>query len=191
MKIIGGKYKGRNIYMPADIRPTQNVVRKAIIDMLGQDLDGLEFLELFAGSAAVGLEALSHGAKKVVFVEKDPKCIKVIEKNLAVLPIKPGPDYRLPYELIQQDSFAMIKRLAERNIKFDIVFLDPPYGADLAKKALKTLGGHDILQPNCFLIVQHSKYEILPQSEGRFNIIKQKKYGSTRITVYQGTAESA
>ena len=57
MKIIGGKYKGRNIYMPKDIRPTQNLTRKALFDILGQDLEGIEFLELFAGSGAVGLEA--------------------------------------------------------------------------------------------------------------------------------------
>lgn len=81
MRITTGKYKGRVIKMPKGIRPTQGLVRKALFDILG-DITGLSFLELFAGSGAVGLEALSRGAKEVVLVEKDRQCIKVIEENL-------------------------------------------------------------------------------------------------------------
>ncbi|HPB69263.1 MAG TPA: RsmD family RNA methyltransferase, partial [Candidatus Omnitrophota bacterium] len=70
MKILTGSYRGRNFYMPADIRPTQNVARKAIFDLIGHDLSGLTVLDLYAGSGALGLEALSLGASKVTFVEK-------------------------------------------------------------------------------------------------------------------------
>jgi len=72
MKIIGGIYKGRNFYMPAGIRPTQTIARKALFDILGQDMEGVTFVDLFAGSGAIGLEAISCGAEKVIFVEKRP-----------------------------------------------------------------------------------------------------------------------
>ena len=86
MKILGGKLKGRNFYMPAEIPPTQNLVRKAVFDILG-DINGVEFLELFAGSGAVGFEAFSRGAKMVTLVERVSSCLEVIHKNLQLLDI--------------------------------------------------------------------------------------------------------
>src|SRR3989338_8907154 len=82
MRIIGGKFKGRNFFMPKDTPATQDLVRKALFDLLGQDLTGLSFLELFAGSGAVGLEAMSRGAEKVVFVEHEPRSAEIIDENL-------------------------------------------------------------------------------------------------------------
>ena len=87
MKIIGGKHRGKNFYMPFGIRPTQSITRKALFDILGQDLEGVTMLDLFAGSGAVGLEAISRGAKKVILVEKDPKCADVINENIRILSI--------------------------------------------------------------------------------------------------------
>src|SRR3989338_8645565 len=85
MKIIAGQFKGRNFFMPEGIRPTQNLTRKALFDLLGHDLTGLTFLDLFAGSGGVGLEALSRGAQKVTFVEKDENNSQLIRENLDLL----------------------------------------------------------------------------------------------------------
>lgn len=182
MKIIGGEYRGRNFYMPADIRPTQNMARKAVFDLLGQDLTGLTFLDLFAGSGAVGLEALSRGASKVTFVERDPKFAGIIEKNLGIFgfDLAKG-DQRV--ELIAADGLATVKALARQGRTFDIVFFDPPYGMGLVKKSLKTLTGYDILPPKSHLVIEHSHAEILPDLEGRFSIVKQKRYGKTLLSV--------
>ncbi|MBN1869733.1 MAG: RsmD family RNA methyltransferase, partial [Candidatus Omnitrophica bacterium] len=139
MKIIGGQYKGRNFYMPAGIRPTQNIARKALFDLLGQNLEGITLLDLFAGSGAVGIETISRRATKAVIVEKDPKCVDVISENIGLLSIGPNEPGNLPYEVIQMDAFAAIKMFAHQGRKFDVVFMDPPYGQGLAKKALKTL----------------------------------------------------
>ncbi len=185
MKIIGGKLRGRNFYMPAGIRPSLNVTRKAVFDLVGHDLDGIDFLELFAGSGAVGLEALSRGAKKVTFVENVPKCVDVIEENLGLLGLKTQKENRQDYEIIRGDAFAAIKRFSRQQKKFDLVFLDPPYGRELAKKALKTLMAYDILQPNCIVIVEFTKREPLPETEGRFFLIKRRKYGKSFLAVYQ------
>ena len=170
--------------MPEGIRPTQSIARKALFDILGQDLEGIVFLDLFSGSGAVGLEAVSRGADKATLVEKDPKCVDVITENIDLLSIKPNESGALPYEIIQTDAFAAIKLFARQDKKFDIIFIDPPYGRGLAKKALKTLEGYDILQPNCTVVIQHEKSEILPEKQGRFLLFRQKKYGSTFLSIY-------
>ena len=90
MKILGGKYKGRNFFMPEGIRPTQNVLRAAIFDILGHDLSGLSLLELFAGSGAVSLEAISRGAEEVLMVEHNDLNAKTIQENCDLLGIELG-----------------------------------------------------------------------------------------------------
>ncbi len=185
MRILGGTFRGRNIYMPAVIRPTQNVTKQAIFNLLGHDFSGLEVLELFAGSGAVGIEALSRGAKKVTFVEHDPKCIEVIRKNLELLGYDLGLQREPVCEVIPTDAFAAIKGFADRKRKFDIIFFDPPYGLDLGKKALKTLGAYDILHPNCFVVVEYSKRERLPDLEENFKLVTQRQYGKSFLAVFQ------
>jgi len=189
MKIIGGKFKGRNFYMPAGIRPTQNIARKAIFDMLGQDLTGMSVLDLFAGSGAVGLEAVSRNAQRVALVEKDPKCVKVIEENFGELRRKDDPVTAGDHEVIMLDAFAAIKQLSRQGSKFDFVFIDPPFGRGLAKKSLKTLYAYDILQPNCVVVIEHDKREILPEVQGRFLAFRQKKHGNSLFSMYKISAE--
>lgn len=164
--------------MPSDIRPTQNLVRKALFDVCGQEMKEFIVLELFAGSGAVGMEAISRGAKFVIFVDHNPKSCKVIKKNCDLLEIE-------NYDLLEQDAYSAIKDLSRSGQRFDFVFVDPPFGLALAKKALKTLGGYDILQPNCQVVIQHDKKEILPQSAGRISRFKEKIYGSNVLSIYQ------
>lgn len=177
MKIIGGQYKGRNFYRPLGIRPIQGLVTKSLFDMLGQDLEGILFLDLFAGSGSVGLEALSRGARHCTFVEKDQKCAAVITKNLRLLDIG-------AYSLITADAFAAIKQIALQKQGYDIIFCDPPYGRELGKKSLKTLEAYDILTPTSVIVIKHEKYETLPEEHGRFLLFRQKKYGSTLLSFY-------
>ena len=184
MKIISGKFKGKNFFMPQGLRATQNIVRKAVFDLLGHDLEGLSFLELFAGSGAVGLEAMSMGASRVVLVEKDYKNAAVIEQNLKLFGIDPL-DGELTVQLFNTDAFVAIRQLERFKKKFDIVFLDPPYEAELAKKVLITLEGCDILHPNCFVVVQHVKREKMPPEEGRLKLEIQRKYGATYLSIYR------
>lgn len=170
--------------MPAGIRPTQNIARKALFDLLGQDLKGVEFLDLFAGSGAVGLEAFSRGARRIVFVEKVPKIAELIEENLRLLDASFGVPRQSFYEVLNMDAFAAIKLLARQEKKFDIVFSDPPYGAGLAKKTLNLFLAYDIFNPNCTVIIQHEKREILPEPEGRFLFLGQRKYGGSILSMY-------
>ncbi|MBF0522827.1 MAG: 16S rRNA (guanine(966)-N(2))-methyltransferase RsmD [Candidatus Omnitrophica bacterium] len=185
MKILGGKFKNRNFFMPKDLRPSQNIIRKAIFDILGNDLSGLTFLDLFAGSGAFGLEALSRGAKKVVFIERDMKNFEVIQENISMLPFEMGLDGFWPYSLLNSDVFATIKVLAAKGEKFDVIAFDPPYGEGLGKKVLKTLNAYDILHPSCVVIAEHSRREILPEVEGRIRLFRKKVYGNTLLSIYK------
>lgn len=170
--------------MPKGIRPSQDKVRKALFDILG-NIEGLSFLELFAGTGAVGIEALSYGAKEVVFVEKDRKCVKAIKENLSVLGFSPACRQAGVLRVLGLEVFEAISKLVKEKVKFDIVFLDPPYYQGLAKKTLQTLSDYDILAPNGFIIVQHFKKDILPDAWGDLISFRQARYGDTVLTFYK------
>jgi 16S rRNA (guanine966-N2)-methyltransferase len=190
MKIISGQFKGRNFYMPGDIRPTQNIVRKSFFDTMADEIEGCQFIDLFAGSGAVGIEALSRGAKKVVFVEKESQFADLIRENLGLVGFNPLTNKGQQVELLCQDAFVTTKTFASKAVSFDIVFADPPYGRALAKKILKTINLYDIVRPTCKVIIQHDKHEILPEREGRFLVFRKKKYGSSWLSYYEINREN-
>jgi len=177
MRIISGQYKGRAIKMPKGIRPTQNKVRKAIFDILG-DIEGLSFLELFSGSGAVGFEAVSRGAQELALVEYNRDCQLAIKKNIESLQLK-------SCTLYPKEAGAAIKLLEREKKKFNIIFLDPPYRLGIVKKILLNLSDYDILAPNGFLVVQHDKKDILPDALGVFGLIKNSVYGDTILSFYK------
>ena len=191
MRILTGKYKGRAVIFSRGIRPTQNLVRKAIFDVLG-DIEGLSFLELYAGSGAVGLEAMSRGVKDLTFVEYNRDCALAIEKNIEHLQLK-------NCRLYQKEVEEAIKMLKKSGRLFDIIFMDPPYNSSpvtpnlkgevgvplsAVKKTLQTLAAYDILAPYGLVIIQHFKKEDLPVSWGFFSLLKRKKYGDTVVSFY-------
>ena len=207
IRITTGIYKGRKLQIPKGIRPTQNITRKAVFDIIG-DIEGLVFLELFAGSGAVGIEAASRGAREVVFVENNHQTAKALGQNLSCLP--QGKFFVLPL-----DAQLAVKRLGDEGRKFDVIFLDPPYikepatpgpkgmagvplsastpnlkgkvGVPLsaAKNTLQTLGACDILTPAGLIIAQHSKKEDLPEHLGVLSLLKQSRYGGSILSFYR------
>ncbi|HNX80630.1 MAG TPA: 16S rRNA (guanine(966)-N(2))-methyltransferase RsmD [Candidatus Omnitrophota bacterium] len=176
MRILTGINKGRNLNQPSGIRPTQNVVRKALFDILG-DVEGLSFLELFAGSGAVGFEAVSRGVKDLVFVEYNSECVRAIQKNIDGLKL---------YSccLYQKEAGAAIKDFHQEKRLFDIIFLDPPYYHDIPKNILHTLGAYDILSPDGLIVVQHVEKDTLPETLGDLTLLREKKYGKTFLAFY-------
>lgn len=180
MKIISGIYKGKNVRACGSIRPTQDNVRKALFDILA-DIEGLSFLELFAGSGAVGLEALSAGAQEVVFVEKDRQAVMAIRDNIEGLGAK-----RLLREpiVLQKDAFKAIPDFFREKRVFDIIFLDPPYYQELAKKTLQMVGGYDILSGCGYCIVQHFKKDLLPEEAGHLALVRKAVYGDSALSFY-------
>ena len=192
IRITTGIYKGRKLQIPKGIRPTQNITRKAVFDIIG-DIEGLVFLELFAGSGAVGIEAASRGAREVVFVENNPQTAKALGQNLSCLP-------QGKFYVLSLDAQLAVKRLGDEGRKFDVIFLDPPYlkepatpgpkgmaGVPLsaAKNTLQTLGACDILTPAGLIIAQHSKKEDLPEHLGVLSLLKQSRYGGSILSFYR------
>src|SRR3989338_5173995 len=117
MRIIGGLYRGRTFRMPDNIRPTQDILRKAIFDILQGNLEGAKFLDLFAGSGAVGLEACSRGAAEVVFVEREERCAEIIRENLERLQRQGEGGAKTPhpqFRVLVLDAFAAIRLLRQK-----------------------------------------------------------------------------
>ena len=180
MRITSGKYKGREIKAAKNIRPTQDNVRKAVFDILG-DLEGVSFLELFAGSGAVAFEALSRGAVECVLVEYNSECLLAIRKNIASLKEAACTVYPAEVDKAIKDFYQQARR-------FDIIFFDPPYYQGLAKKTLQTLAAYDILTRNGFVVIQHFKKDNLPVCAGDLTLFKQKIYGDTALSFYKKTS---
>jgi len=166
--------------MPQGIRPTQAKVRKALFDIL-RDVSGVSFLELFAGSGAVGFEALSKGIADLSLVEKNNDCFQAIRKNIDALGLK-------NCNLFRQDADEAIKGFHKESKSFEIIFLDPPYYQDASKKTLQTLAAYDILAPNGVIIIQHFKKDNLPEQLGDLSLFRQYKYGDTVLSFFKKSA---
>jgi 16S rRNA (guanine966-N2)-methyltransferase len=134
VRIIGGEWRSRVIHFPpnAALRPTPDRVRETLFNWLGQRLDGLACLDLFAGSGALGFEALSRGARRVVMVERDRAAARALRENARKLGAA-GAD------IVESEALAYLARARE---SFDVVFLDPPFASDLAARALEALRPH-------------------------------------------------
>ena len=186
MRVISGIYKGKPIKFPDSIRPTQGIVRKALFDILSGAVGGASFLDLFCGSGSVGIEALSFEAKKVIFVDSSPACIKIVESNLKAL--ENNKEYGFlggRAEVLCRDAFSAIESFSKNMAKFDIVFLDPPYYEDMAKNCLIKISAYDIVTPNGFIIIQHFKKDSLLEDAGGFKSFKKSKYGDTLLTFFK------
>lgn len=179
MRIIAGLYRGRKIGFPEHIRPTQDKVRGAIFNCLSGVVEGACVLDLFAGSGGFGLEALSRGASFACFIDDDKKCTSTIHKNLEKLGIN-----RTQVEVFTQDAEKALKIFSRRGKLFDLVFLDPPYHRELAKKALKTLIGSGILHPRSFVITETSKKDELGLPLDGLIFLKEFIYGSIKVCIF-------
>ncbi|MFA5143897.1 MAG: 16S rRNA (guanine(966)-N(2))-methyltransferase RsmD [Candidatus Omnitrophota bacterium] len=181
MRIIGGEYRSRLIEMPkgTEIRPTQDRVREAVFNILA-DVNGKRVLDLFAGSGAYGLEAVSRGASHVTFVENNSRCLATIDKNLGSLSI---PESK--YAVMRSSAYMVFDRLDQNGEKFDLIFIDPPYHKDMAKKCLQYLDYYDILSPIALVVVEHSRADSLEVELNGLFPDKERKYGDTIITIFK------
>ncbi len=179
MRIIAGKYKGRRIDFPRHIRPTADKVRQAVFNILAGAVKDARVLDLFAGSGALGLEALSRGAREAVFIEKDRRSLAVLTRNVEALGVA-----GTSQAFLKNTGLALLI-LAKKGRVFDIVLADPPYHKGLAKKTLQTLGAGGILAPHSFVIVEHGRQEALPKEEGVLRLFRQSRYGLILVSYYQ------
>ncbi|MBN2395899.1 MAG: 16S rRNA (guanine(966)-N(2))-methyltransferase RsmD [Candidatus Atribacteria bacterium] len=181
MRIIGGLYKGikLNIFNGKEIRPTPSIVREAVFDILGARVIDSEFLDLFAGTGAVGFEAFSRGARWVTFVELNKKSIELIKKNMEII------NHRECFHLIKSHYIQAIEQLKNDQQKFDIIFLDPPYNhVDYLFKSLQEIELSSILKRDNIILVQHCQCSGLKYDSQKLFLLKEKKYGRNRISIF-------
>lgn len=164
MNIIAGVAKGHKVYAPDNIRPTRGKVREALFSMI--NVEGKTFLDLFAGSGAVGIEALSRGAAKVVFVERSRKAASYIKRNLDKT--------KFESEIINKSVSATLENF---EYEFDFIFMDPPYKTELVKKTLNKIDA--VLKKDSVIIIERPSDEELDYNE--FKKIKSKVYGDTEL----------
>lgn len=171
--------KGRRLAaVKGRVRPTAAKVREAIFNILGPAVAGARVLDLFAGTGALGLEALSRGAKEAVFVEEQGAALAVLGRNLEALDLKDRTKVMaLPVQ-------AALKKLAAQEGKFGLAFLDPPYGRDLAEATLKGLETRGLLQPEAWVVAEYSRRETLPEVINRLQLQKVRRYGDTQVAFY-------
>jgi len=176
MRVISGLYKGRKLKFikDKDIRPTKDIVREAIFDTLRAWIVNKKVIDLFAGCGILGIEALSHGAKKVIFIEKEKKCIEIIKENIENLKLK-------NCEIIKGDCEYEIEKF--ENEKYDLIIGDPPYDFPVSKleRIIEKIVKLNILKKNGILVIEHEFKKEVPVVEG-LEVIKKKKYGKTGLT---------
>jgi len=179
MKITGGTLKGRKIRTCKNefTRPLLSRLRKSLFDIIGEAILGVTFLDLYAGSGAVGIEALSRGAKEAVFIEKDTLAVKTIEENIVSCKLLSRS------KIWRKNVLAFLSLLLEKK-KFDFIFIAPPYYKGMQDKTLDIIENTEISQAT--VIVQHSPREKINFVRKNMKIIKHRKYGDTILTFLEG-----
>ena len=174
LRVVGGDLRSRRLARPpAGVRPTSDRVREALFGKLG-DLEGFGVLDLFAGTGALAIEALSRGAKSAVLVEHAVRPLNVIRANLESLGLASRA------RVIRGDAVRTTRRLAGTD-SFDLVLLDPPYASDRLTPALEALVAADLLAPRATVVVESSKRHSLEPVSG-LSIVDERSYGDTRLT---------
>ena len=179
MRITGGIYRGRILKVPEgiEVRPTQDRVREALFNILMHDIAEARFLDLFAGSGAVGLEALSRGASSATFVEQNARHISFIRSNAAMLKVVP--------EIVSADAYLYLSAFS--GAPFDIAYADPPYALGEERgfaEMLKTLSDRNVVRPGGLFIAETTSRQNLTDVLG-WDLCRDREYGKTRLLIWK------
>jgi 16S rRNA (guanine966-N2)-methyltransferase len=180
MRIIGGIYRGRTLRSATGlaIRPTSDRLREALFNILARRIEDIHFLDLCAGSGAVGIEALSRGAARVTFVERSRRACATIERNLNALAA--GADARI----INREVTTALKHFSQDSETVDIVFLDPPYESDVYDVVMTELGQGHLLSNNAVVIVEHRRKAPPKPSYNGLKMFRQVTQGESALAFY-------
>ncbi|MCP3101643.1 16S rRNA (guanine(966)-N(2))-methyltransferase RsmD [Myxococcus sp. K15C18031901] len=183
MRIVAGSAKGRALAGPKPtsrhIRPTADRVRETLFNVLGQFLDGQRVLDLYAGTGALGLEALSRGAGGVVLVDQDREAQALCRQNIQAL------GFSTQVELLAQPVDRALPALGKRGERFELVFADPPYAARVVETVLEGVVGAGLLAPGGMLVVEHDKREAAPETHVGLAREDQRRFGDTLVSFYR------
>ena len=179
MRIVGGKYRHRLILFPDDMahtRPTKDRIREAIFSAIG-DISGYRALDLYAGSGAMGIEALSRGASHVTFVDVSPLAVKTVNDNLNTLKVN-----KSEYQVLKTNDMSAIDYFKEKQDKFDLVFLDPPYEKGEYENIVSLLQSNNLLSDKAILVLESNRSIKLENIDYQKN--KEYHYGEIMVFIY-------
>ena len=183
MRVVAGSQKGRRLKQPTGqgLRPTSARVKEALFSIIAERLPNAHVLDLYAGTGALGLEALSRGARNVVFVENQPTSIHILRENIALCGLMDKST------IIAQDVTAYLSTdfSWQNSSPFDVVFADPPYEVSDLELLLTKLDACDQLASHGLVVMEHFKKTSLPATAGRLHQTRQARYGDTMLTFYQ------
>jgi 16S rRNA (guanine(966)-N(2))-methyltransferase RsmD len=183
MRIISGKFRGLKLQPPVDfsIRPTSDRLKGSLFSILESNKYNIKIkasnvIDICSGTGALGIEALSRGAKSVYFIDKDPKAINVLQKNISKLKIDNKDDTYI--KVIKND---VLKALQDINIIFDLVLIDPPYNSNIIEECLVKLKEYNLIDLNGYIFAESSKNEDI-NFDG-FDLLDTKIYGKSKLTI--------
>ena len=180
MKVISGKLKGRKIegYDIEGTRPTMDRVKESLFGSIQNYIDNSIVLDLFAGSGNLGIEAISNGSFKCYFVDNNKECIKTIQDNIKQFGIEDNS------VVIQNDYRNALQYFYHNDVKFDIIFVDPPYQYKLMNEILELVSKYNLLNINGIIVLEYS-FDRLDEDIQGYSLLKYKKYGDKYISIYQ------
>lgn len=182
MRIIAGSYRGLRLrtLKGGNLRPTSDQLRETLFDVLGPEVSGSAFLDAYAGSGAVGLEAVSRGAREVVFIEQHRAAADLVRTNLQALGIVAG------FRLMTCSTLTGLERLEQEGKRFDFVFLDPPY-TEIREyhHTLRQLARSQLLLSTSLVIAEHSRHCLLEEEYGRLSRRRLLRHGDAQLSFYR------
>ncbi|GGH16759.1 16S rRNA (guanine(966)-N(2))-methyltransferase RsmD [Paenibacillus segetis] len=186
MRVISGSARGRTLKaVPGTgTRPTTDKVKEALFSIIGPYFDGGAVLDLFAGTGGLGIEALSRGMDRAVFVDMDFKSLETIRTNLKAT------KFEEQAEVYKNDAERALKALAKRENTFDLVFLDPPYRLKHGDKLMEQMDSLDLLEDQATIVLEHESSFDYPDSFGKFRAWRKAEYGEVAISIYVYDQES-
>ena len=182
MRIISGQFKSRHLKAtpPPGTRPTSDKLRETLFNILGESVRGCTFLDGCAGVGAIGIEAISRGAEKVIFIDQSRKVARLIRENLDTLNIEEG------FKIFEVDLIKGLDLCSGQDVTIDIAFIDPPYEREqIYRDALERLGNMSLLAPEGLIVLEHSKRKEMPETAGRLKRVRNLIQGDSALTFYR------
>jgi len=186
LRIISGAFKGRKLHshQGLSLRPTSDRTRESIFNILSssfETFDSRRVLDLYAGTGAFGIEALSRGAYKATFVEMEKNALSVLQRNVSFIP-DPG-----RYEIIGTTAASAIKLLQKRGAQFDLIFMDPPYGKNLVQTTLEALAETALFTRQALVLCEHFIRDRIEEQYGTLRRFDTRRYGQTLVSFFTMT----
>lgn len=182
MRVIAGQFKGKRLKAPPgkNTRPITDMIKESLFNVLGDKVSGSIFLDLFAGSGSVGIEALSRGAEKVIFIDNNAMALKTIKQNISNCRINEG------FEIYRNDVFKALEMLNRRERKFDLIYIDPPFtNTKIFDEVMKTIDNISILKQQGLLVIRTHRKLVLTNKLVNLEPYRSNIYGESVLHYYR------